>query len=196
MIQGVIFDLDGTLADSQLDFDAMRREMQLPEGLAILEAVALLPPDEQQRCQQILHRHEMEGAARATLLPGAGALLEELRSRGWPIGIVTRNSREVTAVTLTKLQIESHTVITRDDGPVKPDAWGAAEIARRWNLPPRELVMIGDYSFDVACGHGAGTWTVLLTSDESEARCTPAPDLVLPSLAAYEQLLAWIDSRG
>ena len=38
--RGVIFDLDGTLIDSQLDFDAMRRDMQFPAGEPILESVA------------------------------------------------------------------------------------------------------------------------------------------------------------
>ncbi len=46
--RGVIFDLDGTLVDSGLDFDEMRREMQLPPRQPILEAIARLP-DEQAR---------------------------------------------------------------------------------------------------------------------------------------------------
>jgi len=29
MIRGIVFDLDGTLADSRLDFAAMRQEMEL-----------------------------------------------------------------------------------------------------------------------------------------------------------------------
>ena len=37
-IHGVVFDLDGTLVDSALDFAAMRRDMQLPAGQPILEA--------------------------------------------------------------------------------------------------------------------------------------------------------------
>ncbi len=195
MIQGVIFDLDGTLADSQLDFEAMRDEMQLPPGQPILEAVAALPAERQHECHAILRRHELEGAARATLLPGAGELLSQLESRSMPISIVTRNSREVTAATLSKLGIRSSLVITRDDGPVKPDPWGALEIIRHWKFDPRSLVMIGDWVFDIACGHAAGTWTVLLTSSDDEARCTPQPDLILPSLAHYDELLAWIDDR-
>ena len=31
-VRGVIFDMDGTLVDSRLDFDAMRREMGIPVG--------------------------------------------------------------------------------------------------------------------------------------------------------------------
>ena len=54
MLRGLIFDLDNTLVDSRLNFDAMRREMDLPAGLPILEAIERLPsaqanlsPDEQ-----------------------------------------------------------------------------------------------------------------------------------------------------
>jgi len=39
MIRGVVFDLDDTLVDSQLDFDAMRREMELPPDQPVFEAV-------------------------------------------------------------------------------------------------------------------------------------------------------------
>lgn len=43
MPRGVIFDLDGTLVDSGLDFDSMRREMGLDPGTPILESLATLP---------------------------------------------------------------------------------------------------------------------------------------------------------
>ena len=42
-VRGIIFDLDGTLVDSRLDFDAMRHEMGLPTGIPILEGLAAIP---------------------------------------------------------------------------------------------------------------------------------------------------------
>ena len=36
-IKGVVFDLDGTLVDSRLDFDAIRAELDFPQGRPILE---------------------------------------------------------------------------------------------------------------------------------------------------------------
>lgn len=36
-IRAVVYDLDGTLVDSGLDFPAIRREMALPDGVPILE---------------------------------------------------------------------------------------------------------------------------------------------------------------
>ena len=65
VLRGVLFDLDNTLVDSGLDFDAMRRAMGLPDGVSILEAIERLPPDRAARCRQILHEFELAGAARA-----------------------------------------------------------------------------------------------------------------------------------
>jgi beta-phosphoglucomutase-like phosphatase (HAD superfamily) len=55
-LRGLIFDLDGTLVDSRLDFEAMRREMELPAGTPILEALEDLPAHRAERCREILHR--------------------------------------------------------------------------------------------------------------------------------------------
>ncbi|HIA63686.1 MAG TPA: HAD family hydrolase, partial [Planctomycetaceae bacterium] len=42
-LAGIIFDIDGTLIDSGLDFDLIRAEMNLPAGAAILESLEQLP---------------------------------------------------------------------------------------------------------------------------------------------------------
>ena len=42
-IRGIIFDMDGTLVDSRLDYDAIRREMGLPAGMPILEGLEQVP---------------------------------------------------------------------------------------------------------------------------------------------------------
>jgi phosphoglycolate phosphatase len=135
MIRGIVFDLDNTLVDSQLDFDAMRREMELPPGQPILESLAKLAPDQAERCHEILHRREQEGAERAALLPGVREILAELRGRGLQMAIATRNSRRVTDATLSRLDLSFELVFTRDVGPVRPDAWPVLAAARRWSLP-------------------------------------------------------------
>ena len=59
--RGVIFDLDGTLVDSGLDFNEIRAELALPAGQPILEAIATMSKDDAARCQEVLARHELEG---------------------------------------------------------------------------------------------------------------------------------------
>src|SRR5262245_2194501 len=111
--RGVIFDLDGTLVDSALDFPAMRREMGLPDGRPILEALAEMPEREAARCREILIRHEDQGAQRATLMPGVSEFLcrlDELRVRQ---AIVTRNSRTSALAMLERLALRFDPVICR-----------------------------------------------------------------------------------
>jgi HAD superfamily hydrolase (TIGR01509 family) len=196
VIRGIVFDMDGTLVDSRLDFEAMRREMDLPAEMPILEAVKRLPPPHGEQCRAILERHEREGHERAALLSGAGELLGELRVRGVRTAIATRNSRAMTDATLVKLALAVDFSFTRDDGPVKPDPWAVQQACRRWQLSPAEVVVIGDFRFDVECGRAAGCRTVLLTHPRDPATYPneEQADLLVSSLAEYRRLLEWICS--
>lgn len=75
--RAVIFDLDGTLVDSRLDFSAMRAELQAPEGVGLLEYIdglptadarsAALPPE---HCAYVGDFHfDIEAAERAGMTP-------------------------------------------------------------------------------------------------------------------------------
>jgi len=196
MIRGVVFDLDGTLVDSQLDFDAMRREMELPPDQPILEALVRLEPRQAASCQAILHRHELAGADRATLLPGASELVAMLHTCSVRLAIATRNSRQIAAATLAKHDLAIELVFTRDDGPVKPDPWAVHEACRQWDVAASDVVVIGDYRFDVECGRAAGAHTVLLTHphDPHGHPNLEQADLLLGSLVDFRRLLAWMDS--
>jgi len=193
-IRGVIFDLDGTLVDSQLDFELMRQEMELPPDLAILEALTQLPADHAERCRAILHRHEQAGAARSQLLPGVRDVLEAVTRRRWHQAVVTRNSRAVTDATLRGVALHFPHVMTRDDGPVKPHPWPIERLCHEWQVSPAEVVMIGDYRFDIECGRAAGTRTVLLTGEAhpQDYANQEGADLVLRSLADQSVLLDWL----
>ena len=59
--RAVIFDLDGTLADSLLDFDAIRAEIGLAPGLPILEQLADVDAAARDRAEIIMRRHERDG---------------------------------------------------------------------------------------------------------------------------------------
>jgi phosphoglycolate phosphatase len=197
-VQGVIFDLDGTLVDSRLDFDAMRRDMGLPPGLPILEALDEVPEGAaKQRMHDVLAAHELEGADRATLFPGARCLLAQLRQAGLPLGLMTRNSRASTEHVLSKLELSLTTVVTRDDAPPKPNPHGLLWICQQWNIAPAAVVMCGDYRFDLEAGCAAGMRTILFwpESDETgQPRARPEfatlADAVISHLSELALLLA------
>jgi len=202
-LRGVIFDLDGTLVDSGLDFDLMRREMGLPSGLPLLESLRQLPAEAAAHRWSILADHETRGAERATLFPGVREFLDELCERGLPRAIFTRNSRLSTLATLERLDLRFDPVMCREDAPAKPDPAAIWKICETWGVKSSECVMIGDYLFDIEAGRRAGTHTVLFTGGgesnglEIEARA----DFVLNSFqdpAAFWDWLGQIDlgNRG
>ncbi len=176
-VRGVIFDLDGTLVDSGLDFDAMRREMGLPPGQPLLETIEALPEHDAQRCRAVLARHEWEGANRATLMPGVARFLATLAERGIHRAVFTRNVREVVLATLARLALDFDTIVAREDAPAKPDPTAVWQICAAWQLTPREVALVGDFRFDIEAGNRAGVRTVLYTAgaDPAAARVRSKP---------------------
>ena len=166
-VRGVIFDLDGTLVDSRLDFDAMRREMGLPVGIPILEGLASVPdgPD-RDRMLEILRTHELRGADEAQPFEGVIDFLAHLDQRGIPRAILTRNSRESTQRTLDRWNLTFSQIVTREDAPPKPDPTGVRLIAERWAISPHEIIVIGDYLFDLQAGRRAGMRSILFAPGE------------------------------
>ena len=57
--------------------------------------------------------------------------------------------------------------VTREDGPHKPAPEPIWEIARRWGAKPGEVLMVGDYKWDVLCAKNAGAPSAMLTNGES-----------------------------
>jgi len=193
-IRGIIFDLDGTLVDSALDFDAMRAEMGLRVGAAVLEAIADLPPDEAERCHAILHRHEYEGAMRAVPIVGAAEFVRLADGLGLHRALWTRNSRGVALATIERLAMPFEVVVARDDAPPKPDPTAVFDLCRRWEISPAEVVVVGDYVFDIEAGRRAGARTVLYTAGAPLETCEghELADFHLASFEQVDELLRWI----
>lgn len=194
-IRGVIFDLDGTLIDSRLDFDAMRRDMGFSPGQLILETLeSLSDANERARCEMILARHEREGALCATPMPGARELLDELVRRDLSTAILTRNSRAMTELALNRLNLAFSHVLTREDAPPKPDPAGLLQICRRWGFSTGEVLFVGDYHFDLLAGRAAGIPAVLYSPDELPHYSHDA-DFIIRNLMELIELLDRLDQR-
>jgi HAD superfamily hydrolase (TIGR01509 family) len=178
-VRGIIFDLDGTLVDSRLDFEAMRREMGLPEGVPILETLAETPAGPvRDQMLATLRAHELRGADEAVLFEGVIEFLGHVDNRGILSAILTRNSRESTDRVLERLKLNFSQVVTREDASPKPDPAGVQLIASRWGLPASEIIVIGDYLFDLQAGHNAGMRSILFAPGDLAAFATEA-DFVL-----------------
>lgn len=156
-VRGIVFDLDGTLADSRLDFAGMRAETGCPEGTGLLEFISRLDSDaEREQAIAVIHRYEMEGARRATWIDGAESFCHRLTGSGIPFGIFTRNSREAASLMLDGMGIGGSVLVAREDAAAKPDPEGILKIAARFQLAPVDMLCVGDFLYDLQAAANAG----------------------------------------
>lgn len=187
----MIFDLDGTLTDPLLDFDAIRADIGLPPGLPILEQLAGASPEERARAEAILRRHERLAMEQATLADGCVELLALLEERAVPRGILTRNTRDVVDLFCTRFALRFDAVYTREDGPPKPAPDGVLELCAALAVAPERSLVVGDYKFDVLAGRAAGARTALVVpSPPDDLAAWGSPDFVVASLRELMHLWA------
>ena len=187
----VIFDLDGTLTRPYLDFDAIRAEIGIAAG-PILEAIDTMDASARRRAEDILRRNEAEAAENATLHEGAVEVVDEIRARGHPVAILTRNARATVDLVLSRYGIVVDTIRTREDGPIKPSAEPVLSICRQLHADPTLSWVVGDYLFDILSGESAGTRTVLMIGDGERPVFADRADHVIRRLA---ELLPILDTR-
>jgi phosphoglycolate phosphatase len=198
-LRAVLFDLDGTLIETHIDFTAMTAEMlslageagvpdDVTEGKDILSLVAAAAEDVSTRggdgpglrreAFARLEALEVIGCSRPTLLPGTRELLLALRDQGMKIGVVTRNCRLVSEKLLGQFDLPHDVLLTRDDvertKPHPEHLWAALT---HLEVLAADAAMVGDHWMDMEAGHRAGcavTVGILGTNDaEWFAPCPP-----------------------
>ena len=187
--RGIIFDLDGTLVDSKLDFTLLCQQLGWPAGTAILEHLATLPAAEQQKALVVIEQFELAGAAAAHWMPGAAQLLQLLKAQQIPTAILTRNTRQATLLCARNLGIEVDVILTRDDAPAKPDPTGLLQIAGLWQQQCTDLLFVGDYLFDLQTAANAGMPSCLYRGSDN-AHFADHADFVIDHFVELHRLYA------
>ncbi|POA81110.1 HAD family hydrolase [Pseudomonas sp. FW305-E2] len=176
-VRNWVFDMDGTLTVAVHDFAAIRVALDIPAEHDILTHLAALPAEEAAAKHAWLLEHERDLATASTAATGAVELVRELAGRGCRLGILTRNARELAHVTLEAIGLADcfpvEHILGRDEAAPKPSPDGLLKIASAWGVTPSELVMVGDYRFDLDCGRAGGARTVLVNLPDN-----PWPELV------------------
>lgn len=156
-----VFDLDGTLVDSRINFDGMTEALKLEQNTPVLEAIESWPEHERKQAIDTIHRFELEGAQNSTIIPGVEEFLQDLKKRGFPVALFTRNSREVAMITTLQHKLKFDLIVSRDEAPPKPKPDGLKKIARYFGVPTTDMLFIGDYLFDLQAGLASQTPTAL-----------------------------------
>lgn len=203
MIKAIGFDLDGTLIDStdaivgSFNHTFRALGVEPPPRQAILDTIGV--PLEVQlagfgvsdpaEASRVYREHYVrEAPARTTLLPGARAGLERLRTAGMPIGLATSKRRSSAEVLLDHLGVLHHFRVLigpEDVTRAKPDPESLHRLMDALEVEPGELLFVGDTHFDVEAAHNANVacWCVT-TGYESRAELEAlGPGAIFDSMA-------------
>jgi phosphoglycolate phosphatase len=180
--RAVLFDLDGTLADTAPDLAAAVNWMRTERGLeptpyAILRPTAsagargmigaafgLAPGDEgyEELRVQWFERYQSAMAVHSTLFDGIPDLLDGIAAAGMAWGIVTNKPARFTDPLVPLIGLaHAGCVISGDTTPhAKPHPAPLLEAARRLDIAPAHCWYVGDDLRDIEAGRAAGMVTV------------------------------------
>lgn len=200
-INALLFDWDGTLADSAhlglIAFEKTFAELGFPFAHDVYEATyspnwystyeALgLPKERWQIADELWTRHY--GEQSAPLIDGVGETLLALRAKGYQLGVVSsgtrsRVCREVEQSVL--FDVFSVLVCNEDIVNKKPHPEGLLQAMQKMNVVASQCAYIGDAPEDIEMGSRGNVLTIGVRSNyPSSARVLGAkPDLYLERLA-------------
>jgi phosphoglycolate phosphatase len=219
-IKAVLFDFDGTLADSFAAITSSTNHVRasyklppLPEaevrkyvGYGLAHLMADLVPGVQvdEAVARYREHHARVMLSETKLMPGVVETIPELARRGLALGVCSNKRVEFTRELVRALGLSDYfaCVLGPDDvgQRPKPDPAMLVEGLARLCVPPGESLYVGDMIVDVQTARAAGVpvWLILpdgnevATPEEGEA----APDRVLRSFPELLGLLPDSQNSG
>ncbi|MBR3377546.1 MAG: HAD family hydrolase [Mogibacterium sp.] len=178
----IIFDFDGTIANTNniiiaswqstfrryLGHELPVREIEATFGETLYDTVGRLIPGESvdeivahYRHYQDTHQDEY----RVYVFEGVRELMEELKARGYKIGVATSRTLNSFSKYMHDLGMEGfidETVTMEDVTLHKPHPESVDRVLERFGASADEAIMIGDTKYDIGCANNAGVESVLV----------------------------------
>lgn len=210
-LRGLIFDLDGTIADTIPVCCAAFRTAILDstgEEYSDEQIVALFGPSEEGIFQRMLgdrwqvahraflHAYDAHHDMCSAPFPGIEDALAVLKDRGVQLAIVTGKGAWSADISVRRLGLARYFDIVESgstEGIVKAAA--IVDLLDRWQLPPTEVAYVGDAAYDVIDARKtavialAAAWAA--TADQGALTATE-PDALFTSV---DQFAEWIEER-
>lgn len=178
-IQAVLFDLDGTLADTAPDLGGALNRLRMERGLApvpleitrphtssgargmLMAGMGVSPenPEFESLRLRFLELYEQHICVDTRLFPGMHELLEALEAKALPWGIVTNKAMRFTSPLLHSLGLidRAACVVAGDSTPhPKPHPAPLQHAAALLGLAPNACLYVGDDQRDVQAARAAG----------------------------------------
>lgn len=185
MIKAVLFDLDGTLADTARDLGAALNRLLAEENLPPQPYAAVRPiashgarglvslgfgidkshPRFEEFRLRFLEQYDHDFSSHTTLFDGINELILALAARGLQWGIITNKPMRFTdrLVPALPFAVPPAVVVSGDTvGVAKPDPAPMLHACRLIDTDPRHCLYVGDAERDIQAGRAVGMKTVLV----------------------------------
>ena len=172
-----LFDLDGTLIESKEVIERILNETLIEFGYQPFSEEEILShlgtplkkllrtrvrnDDVERISKRYMEKFFEEGLKEVRVFDGVLELLQELKSVGIKVGIVTTKSEEEAYQVVEYLGLSKYTdvvVAYNDDVLPKPNADPILRACSLLEAEPSKAVMVGDTHIDIAAGRSAGTY--------------------------------------
>jgi phosphoglycolate phosphatase len=180
--RAILFDLDGTLADTAPDLAAAVNHLRVVRGLEptpysvlrptasagargmIGAAFGLTPADDGYEALRLewFDRYQSAMAVHSTLFDGVPELIEGISAAGMAWGVVTNKPARFTDPLIPQIGLaHAGCIVSGDTTPhPKPHPGPLLEGARRLGIAPEQCWYVGDDQRDIEAGRAAGMMTV------------------------------------
>ena len=180
MIKGIIFDMDGTLIDTnQLIIkciqDCVEKYLKYRPQESELVAVLGKPLKNQMGFFSAKHTDDMmkyyrqiyrENRDQMTVIyEGVLPMLENLKSKGIRMAIVSNKGSNGIQHALEKFKMKEYFDISLSSSDVqkhKPDPEGILKVLKFWDFTSEEILFVGDSNNDILCANNANVQSVLV----------------------------------
>jgi len=218
ILQGMVFDFDGTLAHLTIDFDEMRREAASlaedylnfrpgPDKAPVLEwieQIGLTISGEKgagrekalefrEKCLEMIQEIELRAAEKGELFDYTRPLLARLSENGVSTAIITRNCSRAVRIVFPDIGDYCPCLLARDQTKrVKPDPAHLREALKSMGVCASRAMMVGDHPMDIQTGRRAGTMTGGVASGREplESLLQLGPDAAAADLPELVRFLA------
>ena len=183
-VDAVLFDLDGTLADTAGDLSGALNRVRAERGLSPVPMASLrahassgargllgagmgiMPeaPEYAELREAFLDHYETCLTETTVLFAGVAELLDAIEQRGLKWGIVTNKFARFTGPVVHALALaeRASAVVSGDTTPhPKPHPAPLLHAARGLRVPPSRCVYVGDDLRDIVAGNAAGMATIV-----------------------------------
>lgn len=214
-VRAVLFDLDGTLADTAADLAGALNRVRADRSLPPVALEVLRPhashgargmlgaafgigresPDFETLRDMFLNHYAAALCDKTTLFDDAERVLAEIERRGLRWGIVTNKAARFTVPLLERLALSARTVaIVCGDttANAKPHPEPLLAAAAMLKIDPSDCVYVGDAERDIIAGRAAGMKTLIASYGYLGADDLPEGWAADGAIHSLTELLEWL----